>query len=184
VSKINRASASEGSVAQTHAKLTQSLQLHSYAGVDDAYTVPPASADVYAGQSGEKCSTDLIDIGTDAVQTYSDDEPAPVSPDKDAVVKVDPFQNTPRERLPQGRARCPRLVGRQPLVPAGARAAGELSATFRCRDACSRRAADPGIAIVGLDRRHDRFGRLGARWRRYWLAHELDRAAGATAAIA
>jgi len=40
------------------------------------------------------------------------------------------------------------------------------SATSRCRDVCGFAADDPRIAIVGLDPRHDRFGRAGARDRR------------------
>jgi hypothetical protein len=36
-------------------------------------------------------------------------------------------------------------------------------ATSRCRDVCSFVAGDAGIAIVGLDRRDDRFGPAGAR---------------------
>jgi hypothetical protein len=36
----------------------------------------------------------------------------------------------------------------------------------RCRDAFSLGQPTPGIAIVGLDRGHDRFGSLGARRRR------------------
>ena len=39
-------------------------------------------------------------------------------------------------------------------------------ATSRCRDVCSFAAGDARIAIVGLDPRHDRFGRPGARERR------------------
>ena len=38
--------------------------------------------------------------------------------------------------------------------------------TSRCRDVCSFAAGEARIAIVGLDRRHDRFGRPGARYRR------------------
>ena len=39
-------------------------------------------------------------------------------------------------------------------------------ATSRCRDVCSIAARDARIAIVGLDRRHDRFGRPGGRYLR------------------
>jgi hypothetical protein len=46
-------------------------------------------------------------------------------------------------------------------VSAGAELAC-ASATSRCRDVCTFAAADARMAIVGLDRRHDRFGRPGA----------------------
>jgi hypothetical protein len=94
-SKINKARAAEGSAAQIHAKLASALQLHSYAGVTDAYTIPPGGPDVYAGQSGKECDIDLIEAGSAAVQTYAADPNVLVSPDKNAVVKVGTFQGTP-----------------------------------------------------------------------------------------
>jgi hypothetical protein len=39
-------------------------------------------------------------------------------------------------------------------------------ATSRCRDVCGFAADDARIAIVRLDRQHDRFGCPGARYRR------------------
>lgn len=94
-SKINRAKASEASAQQIHAKLAQALQLHPYAGVQDAFTIPTGSPDVALGQSGEECSIDLIEVGKDAVAAYSGDQDALVSPDQNAVVKVGYFQGTP-----------------------------------------------------------------------------------------
>jgi hypothetical protein len=94
-SKINRAKASEARASQIHAKLSGALQLHSYAGVDDSFTLPPGSPDVHQGESGEECDLDLITGDSDAVATNSGDEDVLVSPDKTASVKVGFFQGTP-----------------------------------------------------------------------------------------
>ncbi len=94
-SKIERARASEASAAQIHAKLERSLQLHSYAGVDDSFTLPPGSPDVHLGKPGEECSIGLIEVGRAAVQAYSASSDALVSPDTNAVVKVGYFVDTP-----------------------------------------------------------------------------------------
>ena len=77
--------------------------------------------------------------------------------------------NTPRRTpitLPDGRDRH-----QQPVVTgapddcfaesSGSRLTIEL-ATSRCRELCSSRWGDAQIAIVGLDRGDDRFGRPGA----------------------
>ncbi len=44
------------------------------------------------------------------------------------------------------------------------------SATSRCCDVCGFPGTTPGMAIVGFDRRHDRFGRPVARPSRDWFA--------------
>ena len=50
------------------------------------------------------------------------------------------------------------LCARLSLSSCGARRRTNATATSRCRDVCSFAAGDARIAIVGLDRRHDRFG--------------------------
>jgi hypothetical protein len=59
------------------------------------------------------------------------------------------------------RAETAHLADDRIRLPAGMHRTN-ASATSRCRDVCSSRRATPGIAIVGPDRRHDRFGLLGA----------------------
>src|SRR4051812_37974150 len=77
---INNAQASEASATQLRAKLAGPLQLHSYAGVDNAFTVPPGQPDVNLGEPGNECSVDDIYIGKDQVDAYKGPETL-VSPD-------------------------------------------------------------------------------------------------------
>lgn len=95
-SKINEARKSEASAEQIREKLKKALQLHPYAGVDDAFTLPPGRPDVHLGESGKECSIDLIKVGRDAVQAYSSDTNVLVSPDGTAMVKVGTFLGTPK----------------------------------------------------------------------------------------
>jgi hypothetical protein len=91
---IQQARSSETSVASLRAKISNALQLHTYAGVPDAFTVPPGGPDVLLGQSGNECSIDNIVVGDQAKQ-YLNDRNALISPDGRAAVKVGPFQGTP-----------------------------------------------------------------------------------------
>jgi histidine ammonia-lyase len=92
--RINKAQQSEASAETIHAKLERALQLHHYAGVDDAYTVPVGSPDVHQGESGYECNIDGVYIGQQARMQASESN-ALVSADGNAVVEVGTFQGTP-----------------------------------------------------------------------------------------
>lgn len=92
---ISQAQTSEASVAQLRAKLKARLQLHKYAGVDNAYTLPPGQPDVHLGEPGKECSIDDIVVGKDQAEQYSGDDHTLLSPDGNAAVAVDVFQGTP-----------------------------------------------------------------------------------------
>jgi hypothetical protein len=94
-SKINRAKATEAIAPQIRATLARTLDLHSYAGVHDAFTVPPGRPDVIQGEGGNECFIALVEAGRDAVTTYLGSPDVVVSPERDALVEVVEFQGTP-----------------------------------------------------------------------------------------
>jgi hypothetical protein len=73
-----------------------------------------------------------------------------------------------RCRTRGGARRC--LLPTSPFIFRRTWTSAFASATSRCRDVCSFPWATSGIAIVGLDRRHDRFRLLSAHERHYWFA--------------
>lgn len=88
-SVVARAKGSEATVSQVQAKLASALQLHEYAGVENAFTVPIGSPDVYMGDSGTECSLDIY-AGREA-QFHAGDSSLK-SPDGQIVVDVGVFQ--------------------------------------------------------------------------------------------
>jgi hypothetical protein len=93
-SKINRAKATEAIAPQIRATLARELHLHSYAGVHDAFTVPPGRPDVIQGEGGNECFIALVEASRDAVTTYQGSADVLISPHQDAVVEVVEFQGT------------------------------------------------------------------------------------------
>jgi hypothetical protein len=91
---ISDAKAADASAHEVHAKLARKLQLHEYAGVSDAFTIPPGKRDVRDGESGRECSIDGIFVA-DSVQAYRGDDATLISPGGDAAVKVTEFRGTP-----------------------------------------------------------------------------------------
>jgi len=85
-------------------------------------------------------------------------EPREVDVGRRAIASVGHLTTgSPRERWRRRRSADDRFDRRSGSVPAIA------LATSRRRDVWASGRATPGIAIVGLNRRHDRFGRPGAR---------------------
>jgi hypothetical protein len=82
--KIKQAQQSEASAASIHGKLDAALNLHNYAGVDDVFNLT----------GGGTCSINGIYAGEEA-QSWEGDSWVLTSPDKNAAIKVVPFQGTP-----------------------------------------------------------------------------------------
>jgi hypothetical protein len=85
--KIDRAKAADTGAAEVHRKLARGLTLHSYAGVNDVFTVA-------VGNEVRQCDIDVIAAGAEA-SSYSGDPDTLVSPDGQVAVKVGEFEGTP-----------------------------------------------------------------------------------------
>jgi hypothetical protein len=89
---------SNANVKQEILSKLESLELHEYAGVENSYTVPLGSPDVYMGDEGkgiEQCSIDdIAAISEDEASLYASEDSTLVSPDEDVIVDVSVFQGS------------------------------------------------------------------------------------------
>jgi hypothetical protein len=85
----------ERSKADVIARLRPLLQLHEYAGVDNAFTVPPGGEDVKLGEKGNECSIEDVAVDKDEVAFLRDNDHAILSPDGSTAVQVEIFMGTP-----------------------------------------------------------------------------------------
>jgi hypothetical protein len=94
-SVVASARTQEQSKADVISKLRPLLQLHEYAGVDNAFTVPPGGADVKLGEKGNECSIENVAVDKDEVAFLRDNDHAILSPDGSTAVQVQIFMGTP-----------------------------------------------------------------------------------------